>query len=104
MAKRQKDWARKERKRLYALLGNACVECGSTEALCFDCIFPQGDKHHRLATDSKMCFYRKQLALNNLQLLCIECNSEKSARDKLILRGALDCHSLPSPPRENNPF
>lgn len=104
MAKRQKEWARRERTRIMAILGNVCAECGSTDSLEFDCIFPQGDKHHKLATDSRMCFYRVQLARENLQLLCTDCNSEKSLRDKLLLQGTLDPHHLPSPARENNPF
>lgn len=102
MARAQKIWARRERKRLILLLGNACAVCGSTLALTFDCKFPQPGTHHKLSTDSRMTFYRYQHRLSNLQLLCSVCNAQKSVWDKLVLEGTFDCHHLSSPARGND--
>jgi len=80
MARRQLEWARKQRLQLRRLLGLRCWNCGSRDyrKLEFDCIFPQGDFHHRRMDWSwRMSFYRRQLAEGNLALLCQSCNSKK---------------------------
>lgn len=81
MSKRHKAWARAQRAILLEQLGGKCVECGTTENLTFDCIEPQGDRHHKLDTSARMSFYRRQLWLNNLQVLCQKHNSKKAARE-----------------------
>jgi len=76
------------------VLGNACSWCGSTTDLEFDCIRPQGDKHHKVGSAARVCFYRKQhFEFGNLQLLCRACHELKTSRD---LAGQLQV--VPSPP------
>ena len=77
MSKRQKDWARRARAALIAKLGAKCANCGTTKNLTFDCIKPQGHRHHTLDTATRMCFYRAQHAQGNLQVLCKNCNDTK---------------------------
>lgn len=77
MAKRQKEWAKRTRAQLLALLGAICRRCGSREHLTFDCIIPTGPKHHRFDTSHRMSFYRSMHQIGNLQVLCHECNSRK---------------------------
>lgn len=86
MGKYEKQRARYLRQFFKELLGEQCAHCGIGEhvernnkpvRLTFDCIVPCGDLHHKMDTSSRMCFYRKQLRLNNLQLLCDKCQSEK---------------------------
>ncbi len=81
MAKAQKEWARRKRRELVAVLGGVCAICGSVEDLGFDCIRPMGDAHHRYDTSQRMCFYRRQFAEGNLQLLCNSCNGRKGANE-----------------------
>lgn len=79
MAKRQKNWARRAKTALFALLGGKCVKCGTTENLTFDCIVPQGDRHHKTDTSARICFYRRQhYEHQNVQILCRFHNIEKS--------------------------
>jgi hypothetical protein len=82
MGKRQKEWARQARFRLQFLLGGQCRKCGSVETLCFDCIEPRGDFHHRLDTSARMSFYHREHKAGNLQLLCAECNGIKSLQEQ----------------------
>ena len=83
MAKRQKEWARQARFELMFKLGGACFECGTDRDLDFDCITPQGDEHHKLDTERRVCFYRRQHKAGNLQLLCRrnKCHSKKTVAD-----------------------
>lgn len=75
---RQKEWARRTREKLIALLGGKCVWCGAVENLSFDCILPQGPDHHRrMDWSGRMSFYRAQNDSGNLQILCVSCNSKK---------------------------
>jgi len=82
MAKRQKRWAVSERFRLMFLLGGACAKCGTEEKLTFDCIEACGDSHHKLDTERRMIFYRRQHAEGNLQILCHYHNAIKGAFDE----------------------
>lgn len=77
MAKYHKEWARKQRKLLMRVLGNKCAACGCRKDLTFDCIDPQGDRHHRFDTSQRMSFYRAQFRAFNLQILCESCNVKK---------------------------
>ena len=77
MGRVEKEWARRKRRELMALLGNVCAYCGTTENLEFDCISPRGDRHHRGDASQRMCLYRRQFREGNLQVLCNVCNSRK---------------------------
>ena len=77
MGKAQKEWARRKRRELVAVLGGVCAWCGTAEQLEFDCIRPMGDRHHKYDTSHRMSFYRRQHAAGNLQLLCCSCNGRK---------------------------
>lgn len=77
MSKRQKSWARVARERLMSELGNECSYCGSTVELEFDCIIPRGRDHHTYSTDHRMCFYHREHAAGNIQILCRVCNAKK---------------------------
>lgn len=81
MGQRQKEWARRERRRIKQLLGGKCQVCGATDELEFDCNQPKGSKHHGMDTSQRMCFYRAQLRIGNLLLLCGTCNALKGALD-----------------------
>jgi hypothetical protein len=78
MSRRQKEWARLARLRLIVTLGGRCAACGATQHLTFDCRVPRGHAHHGQSTDTRMCFYRAQARVGNLQLLCDRCNSLKA--------------------------
>ena len=84
MGKAEKEWARRKRRELMALLGEVCAHCGTNENLEFDCIRPQGDRHHRGDASQRMCFYRRQFRLGNLQVLCGVCNA-RMGDDKPVL-------------------
>ena len=83
MAKRHKKWAARARAELMEKLGGRCAqeseECAGM--LTFDCREPQGHAHHRMDPSARMCFYKKQHAADNLQILCEKCNSRKGARE-----------------------
>lgn len=81
MGLRQRQWAAKWTIKLRLLLGGKCIDCGTTEDLHFDCIYPQGDHHHRIEWSWRMSFYRKQYAQNNLALRCEKCNGRKAANN-----------------------
>lgn len=82
MGKVQKEWARAKRRELLAILGACCKACGRTVRLEFDCIDPKGDEHHRKDTSTRMCFYRKQHRLGNIQVLCKKCHNKKSLGER----------------------
>jgi len=84
MARRQKEWAQRKRAQLMLSLGGHCCACGSTESLCFDCIEPKGDAHHRGPADARVMFYTKQMRSGNIAILCHDCNS---------IKGNLPCSS-----------
>ena len=95
MAKKQKVWARRARRKLMEELGEVCVFCGSTIDLEFDCKKPMGHAHHRYDTSQRMCFYRKQHANGNLQVLCGTCNRRK---------GDNECYPVPCDGNHSEPF
>jgi|GEM_PF-794637 len=113
MSQRHKEWARRARVKLLADLGNRCAVCGVpawAADLEFDCILRQGDEHHRKDTSARMCFYRQQHRLGNLQSLCPDCHKEKNAlelaaeqlpkrlaRFGLLVRVELDLPGNPCP-------
>jgi len=82
MASRQVKWAQNKRSWMIRILGGKCARCQTTECLTFDCIRPQGGKHHRLSSVGRMTFYAQQMRMGNLQLLCSACNSKKGAREQ----------------------
>ncbi len=83
MGKRQKAWARKARAALLILHGERCKRCGATTELEFDCVEPRGDTHHRMDSSARASFYRFQQQCGNLQLLCADCHSLKTALDTI---------------------
>jgi len=83
MAKRQREWARRTRDRLFDELGRWCRRCHTTEKLEFDLIHPLGDQHHKMEWSHRMSFYRRQHEANNLQVLCQRCNAQKQAQLEL---------------------
>lgn len=85
MAKRQKAWARRKTAELRRQLGGVCARCGKRRRnLEFDCIIPQGHKHHRMEFSWRMSFYNAQFQAGNLQLLCDPCHNRKSALDEIL--------------------
>lgn len=82
MGREHKLWAKRARARLVERLGGACALCGTTDNLVFDCIIPQGDKHHRMDPSARMCFYHRQERLGNVQVLCDACNTAKAAKEQ----------------------
>lgn len=78
MSIRQRNWARIAREKLFDELGRKCALCGTTENLTFDCIVPQGDRHHKIEWSARISFYRRQHRDNNIQILCSVCNYGKS--------------------------
>ncbi len=86
MANRQRRWAQFATIKLKQSLGCKCAKCGKKRRklalLEFDCIIPQGDKHHKFETNRRICFYRRMLKEGNLQLLCAEpCHRRKTKAD-----------------------
>ena len=83
MAARQRVWAAKAREKLFDILGRKCAWCEANEDECkltFDCIVPTFDGergHHKIEWSHRMSFYRRELDLDNLQVLCDSCNSKK---------------------------
>lgn len=86
MSKQEKARGRRRRKELLEALGNKCAWCGTTEKLEFDCIIPQGDKHHRKDAAARMDFYWQQHRKGNIQILCNLDNREKSVLDAEFLQ------------------
>lgn len=86
MGKVQKEWAKRKRAELMAELGPVCVECGEDRVfkLCFDCIEPRGDYHHRGEASTRMSFYRREHAAGNIQVLCVKCNGRKGQKEKQL--------------------
>jgi 5-methylcytosine-specific restriction endonuclease McrA len=77
MGKRQREWARLQRRRIVSLLGGVCAACGTDQDLELDLIKP-GTKHHAHMDPSwRMAVYRDALSSGNLQILCSHCNSLK---------------------------
>lgn len=82
MGASHKQWAREARVRLIERLGGECEACGSRENLEFDCVKPCGDRHHKMDTSARMCFYHGQERAGNLQLLCSGHNNAKSLSER----------------------
>lgn len=83
MARRQKEWAKRARIELLILLGGTCFKCGTEDMLEFDCIQPQGHRHHTFDTSQRMSFYRAQYKKGNLQILCERCHNKKASKEQL---------------------
>lgn len=83
MGVRQRLWAKNTRLKLRRLLGLKCIKCGSKDyrKLEFDCIVPLGDNHGKKEWSWRMSIYRRELKLNNLQLLCDKCHGIKSSQE-----------------------
>lgn len=81
MASRQVIWARKARAALITQLGGKCRRCGAVEPLELDCIQPMGHEHHACGFVGRTTFYRLQAKHGNLQLLCSDCHTVKTAAD-----------------------
>lgn len=85
MGLRQRLWAKKKRRMWTEIFGGVCMHCGTSghkrwNPLVFDIKDPtlgNGHAHHRQETSARMCYYHKQIALGNVQLLCKKCNDKK---------------------------
>lgn len=68
-------------------LGRSCAACGSGRQLTFDCKSPDGRKSHHgvMSWRQRMDFYWQQFDADNLQVLCLGCNSAKRDREGLTL-------------------
>lgn len=66
-------------------LGAKCVRCGVENCLTFDCIKPTGDRHHRMSSVQRVSYYRHQMRMGNIQLLCHSCNAKKGAMEQPAL-------------------
>lgn len=86
MSKKEKARGRRRRKELLEVLGNKCAWCGTTHNLEFDCIIPQGGKHHRMDAAVRMDFYWRQHHKGNIQILCKKDNHDKSVADADFLQ------------------
>lgn len=82
---RYRRWAEQALAALRDALGGHCSNCGGSEQLEFDCREPRGDRHHRFETNRRACFYRREHAAGNLQLLCRDCHEEKSKAEQYWL-------------------
>lgn len=90
MAKKQRDWARKKRDKIFDILGRKCVKCGSTKDLEFDVIIPfDSGAHTEREWSWRMSFYWHELERRNLQILCTKCNSAKG--NQMELTDMIDC-------------
>ena len=101
MGQRQRRWARNQSDKLKETLGGVCKKCGKITKLQFDIILPLGnnDHHRRMSWDTRIRFYKKQHAFNNLQLLCDSCNGRK--KNTFVLNSLL---KDTQPSCENEPF
>jgi len=81
--------ARRVREEIFASLGSFCVACGATERLTFDCKEPCGDKHHRMNSQDRAYFYRRQHQLGNVQVLCEDCNVSKGSMPQSVWESML---------------
>ncbi len=93
MAAMQREWARRKRDELRAMLGGKCAKCGTRgsikNGLEFDCKEPRGDRHHRIEWSSRMSFYKREHEQGNLQLLCKRCHGFKSNGEVIRRRVAV---------------
>ncbi len=78
MAKRHKQAARRKRNWLRSIFGGECLRCGHPRNLTFDVIKPvDNGEHWKLDSERRMSFYMREFWRNNIQLLCVSCNSNK---------------------------
>lgn len=82
---RFRRWATKGMDSLRDALGAKCAQCGGSDELEFDCIIPQGDKHHKWETNRRYVFYKRQHEQKNLQLLCRVDHEKKSRGEQYWL-------------------
>jgi 5-methylcytosine-specific restriction endonuclease McrA len=82
MGARQRDWARKLRRKIFRELGYECAKCGKTRFLELDCKKPAGNGHGKWPYDTRMRFYREMLKEGNLQVLCNKCHEKKSSLER----------------------
>jgi hypothetical protein len=68
------------RRRLVALLGGKCLDCGYPRGLQFDLKISDGGHHHRFSWPKRIRFYFRQFQLGNVELRCAACHQEKTAR------------------------
>ncbi len=72
------------RELLFTSLGRRCWNCGSIENLTFDLRYPKvGPKYHhsRMSWRQRVNYYWSQFEQNNLQILCLPCNSSKKDKN-----------------------
>lgn len=86
MKKYMKQRYHLKRKEFISLLGNECVQCGSTENLEIDHISPE----HKSFDIGNIWSYSKEKVLKELskcQILCKSCHKEKSDNLKSVEHG-----------------
>lgn len=71
------------RELLFFAMGNHCHNCGSRNNLTMDCIIADGNKGHhgKMSWQQRTNFYWLEFLKENLQPLCLGCNSAK--QDKM---------------------
>jgi 5-methylcytosine-specific restriction endonuclease McrA len=82
MSRRQIEWANGVRDNIVECLGATCEVCGETKDLELDVIYksprdPDSKHHRKWNVSQRVALWRREMAHNNLQLLCSTCNGRK---------------------------
>ena len=62
---------------LVAQLGGKCAECGTSDDLTFDHLFPRDWHPRSVHATKRLRIYAEEAAAGKIQLLCGTCNSRK---------------------------
>jgi 5-methylcytosine-specific restriction endonuclease McrA len=102
MGARQREWARRWREKFLDFFDRRCAWCGAAESadvkLTLDVICPtdehKQDHHRKMDWSHRMSYYRQQAARDNLQCLCVSCNSKKGQDTIRFVKPELDWSHL----------